>query len=184
METHGMTSRRSLLGGGLLAAAGALGLGSALKRSSAPETVKAQPSAPPRTELTLYGRHMHLHAPDRRSGELPRKGDRHSAYGELLDAPEGAAVGHFSAAHLSLDSPFAAASSLEIHTFDLGDGTLHGLGSAVRGADGHFVILGGTGRYLGATGSYLARQQPRELGGDGTAEFHLTLAGLEVRHAL
>ena len=116
----------------------------------------------------------------RRGRRLPRKGDRHSAYAELLDGPEGAAVGHFSAAHLSLDSPFAAASSLEIHTFDLNGGTLHGLGTAARGADGHFVILGGTGRYSGATGSYLARQLPRELGGNGTAEFHLTLTGLEA----
>ena len=77
---------------------------------------------PSRTELKLYGRHLHLHAPARRAGELPRKGDRHTAYAELLDGPEGSAVGHFSAAHLSLDSPFAAASSLEIHTFDLPEG--------------------------------------------------------------
>jgi hypothetical protein len=148
-----------------------------------------QPSAagavqPSRTELTLYGRHLHLHAPARRAGELPRKGDRHTAYAELLDFPEGSAVGHFSSAHLSLDSPFAAASSLEIHTFDLAGGTVHGLGSAVRGADGHFVVLGGTGKYAGATGSYVARGLPRELGGNGTAEFHLTLAGLEVGHGL
>ena len=87
-------------------------------------------------------------------------------------------VGHFTAAHLTHDSPFAAgASSLEIHTFALKDGTIHGLGSAARGAEGHFVILGGTGRYAGASGSYVARQSSRELGGNGTAEFHLTLAG-------
>jgi hypothetical protein len=85
---------------------------------------------------------------------------------------------------MSLDSPFAAASSLEIHTFDLDGGTIHGLGSAVRGTDGQFVVLGGTGRYVGATGTYLARQLPRELGGNGTAEFHLTLAGMEVGHGL
>ena len=59
----------------------------------------------------------------------------------------------------------------------LQDGTIHGLGSVMRGAEGHFVILGGTGRYAGAQGSYVARQSARELGGDGTAEFRLTLAG-------
>jgi hypothetical protein len=112
---------------------------------------------------------------------VPVKGERHSAYAELFDAPEGRAVGHFSAAHLTHDSPFAATvSSLEIHTFTLPDGTIHGLGSAVRGADGRFVILGGTGVYSGVTGSYLARQSPRELGGNGTAEFHLTLGGQEA----
>ena len=181
METQGATTRRGLLGRGALVAAGVLGLGGAVRRSSAAE---AAPSQPSRTELKLYGRHFHMHAPERRAGELPRKGDRHTAYGELLDGPEGVAVGHFSAAHLALDSPFATASSLEIHTFDLGDGTIHGLGSAVRGADGHFVVLGGTGKFAGATGSYLARQLPRELGGDGTAEFHLSLAGMEVGHGL
>src|SRR5262249_56013857 len=114
----------------------------------------------------------------------PRAGSRHTAYAELLDRPGGTAVGDFTAAHLALDSPFAGASSLEIHTFNLADGTIHGLGSAARGADGHFVILGGTGKYAGATGSYLARRLPRELGGNGTAEFHLTLAGLEVSNAV
>jgi len=168
-----------MLGRALLAAAGVIGLGGAARHSSAAGTVRQS-----RTELTLYGRHLHLHAPTRRAGELPRKGDRHTAYAELLDGPEGSAVGHFSAAHLSLDSPFAAASSLEIHTFDLAGGTIHGLGSAVRGADGHFVVLGGTGKYAGATGSYVARRLPPELGGNGTAEFRLTLRGLEVNHGL
>src|SRR5262245_6882734 len=184
MEAHSVSSRRGLLGRGLLVAAGVLGVGGAVRHSSGAEAAAVQPTAAPRTELKLYGRHFHLHAPTRRAGELPQKGDRHTAYGELLDGPEGSAVGHFSAAHLSLDSPFAAASSLEIHTFDLGDGTLHGLGSAVRGGDGNFVILGGTGRYMGATGTYLARQEPRELGGNGTAEFHLNLAGMEVGDGL
>jgi hypothetical protein len=112
------------------------------------------------------------------------KGDRHTAYGELLDGPDGAAVGHLTAAHLTLDSPFAAAASLEIHTFDLADGTIHGLGTVPRGAVGTFVVLGGTGRFTGATGSYTARVGLRELGGDGTAEFRFTLAGLEGRNGI
>jgi hypothetical protein len=178
-EAQSVSTRRGLLGRGLLVAAGVVGLGGAVRHSSAAEAVK-----PPRTELKLYGRHLHLHAPTRRAGELPRKGDRHTAYAELLDGPDGSGVGHFAAAHLSLDSPFAAMSSLELHTFNLTEGTIHGLGTAVRGAEGQFLVLGGTGRYTGATGSYLARQLPRELGGNGTAEFHLTLAGLEVGHGL
>ena len=35
---------------------------------------------------------------------------------------------------------------------------------------------GDHGRFSGARGSYVARQRSRELGGDGTAEFNLTLA--------
>ena len=182
MDASSVSSRRGLLGRGLLVATGVLGLGSATRSSPAAGAV--QPLRQGRTELTLHGRNLHLHAPERQAGELPHKGDRHTAYAELLDGPEGAVTGHFSAAHLSLDSPFAAASSLEIHTFDLPGGTIHGLGSAVRGADGNFVVLGGTGRYAGATGSYVASRRPRELGGDGTAEFHLTLGGMEAAHGL
>jgi hypothetical protein len=174
-----VSSRRGLLGRGMLVAAGVLGLGGAAKRSS-----ETGPTSPAATELTLFGRQYHLHAPERRAGELPQKGDRLTAYAELAERPGGSAVGDFTAAHLALDSPFAGASSLEIHSFNLADGTIHGLGSAARGADGHFVILGGTGRFAGATGSYLARRLPRELGGDGTAEFHLTLTVPEVSNAL
>lgn len=172
------SSRRGVLGRGLMLAAGALGLGAAQRAdasSSVPSRVWQGTKA---TELKLYGRNFHLHAPDHRAGQVPVKGERHSAYGELLGRPNGKVVGHFTAAHLTHDSPFAVgASSLEIHTFALNDGTIHGLGTAARGAEGHFVILGGTGRYAGASGSYVARQSSRELGGNGTAEFHLTLAG-------
>ena len=35
--------------------------------------------------------------------------------------------------------------------------------------------MGGTGRYAGARGTYVARQRRQELGGEGTAEFVLTL---------
>jgi hypothetical protein len=162
-----------MLGRGLVLAAGALGVGAAQRSASS----RAAPANSTDAELRLYGRNLHLHSAARTRGEVPAKGDRHSAYGELVDRPNGKVVGHFTAAHLTHDSPFAAAaSSLEIHTFTLPEGTIHGLGSAMRGTDGHFVILGGTGRYSNVRGSYVARQRARELGGDGTAEFHLTLA--------
>ena len=67
-------------------------------------------------------------------------------------------------------------SRLEIHTFHLEDGTIHGLGTALRGTAGSFTILGGTGRYAGVSGSYVATQRQREHGGNGTADFHLKLA--------
>jgi len=163
------TSRRSVLGRGLAFAAAAIGLGAANAQAATPETQG--------TELLLYGRNFHLHSRSTRSGQVPEGGDRHSAYGELLRRPGGKVIGHFTAAHLTQASPFAiGASSLEIHTFTLEDGTIHGLGAVARGAEGHFVILGGTGRYTGVTGSYVARQNVRELGGNGAATFHLTLA--------
>jgi hypothetical protein len=174
------SSRRSVLGRGFLLVAGAFGLGAAERPGSARAARKLGA-----TQLRLYGQNFHLQAPSHRPGRIPANGERHSAYGELLDRRGGTVIGHFTAAHLTHDSPFAAAvSSLEIHTFSLGDGTIHGIGSAVRGADGEFLILGGTGRYSGIQGSYLARQGTRELGGNGTAEFRLTLTRREGLHGV
>ena len=169
------TSRRSVIGRGLLLAAGALGISAAARADrpawAAPSTKKDA------VRLKLYGRNFHLHSGSDRPGRVPEKGDRHSAYGELLDRPNGRVLGHFSAAHLTHESPFAAAaSSLELHTFTLTDGTILGLGSVARGTEGQFVVVGGTGRYAGARGGYTALQHLRELGGNGTAEFQLTLA--------
>lgn len=159
-------------------AAGAAGIAAARR----PESATAAPGA---KQLRLYGRNFHLHSPSHRAGQVPANGERHSTYGELLDRPGGKVVGHFTAAQLTHDSPFAAAAStLEIHTFTLTSGTIHGLGAVTRGAEGHFVILGGTGAYAGARGGYVARQATRELGGNGTAEFHLTLAGGEAAHGV
>jgi len=176
-EASRTSSRRGVLGRGLMLAAGALGLGAA----KADASVRVAPfhGTNASEELRLFGRNFHLHAPDHRAGQVPVKGERHSTYGELMTRRNGKVVGHFTAAHLTQDTPFAAGvSSLEIHTFALKDGTIHGLGSVARNAEeGHFVILGGTGRYAGAHGSYVARQNTRELGGNGSAEFHLTLAG-------
>jgi hypothetical protein len=174
------SSRRSLLGRGFLLVAGALGIGAAGGAGSARAARKLGA-----TQLRLYGQNFHLHAPSHRPGQIPTGGDRHSAFGELLDRRGGTVIGNFTAAHLTQESPFAAVvSSLEIHTFTLRDGTIHGLGSALRGADGEFVILGGTGRYAGIQGSYLARQGTRELGGNGTAEFRLTLTRREGSHGV
>jgi hypothetical protein len=180
-EAPRVTSRRSMLGRGALLVAGAFGVGATVKRAGAGDAAAipapASPQVAPPTELRLFARHYHLHSPTHRAGQIPAKGERTSAYGELLDRPKGKVVGHFTAAHLTLDSPFAAGlGSLEIHTFHLGDGTLHGLGAAAPGAEGQFVILGGTGRFADARGGYVAVQRHREAGGNGTADFHLKLA--------
>ena len=178
-EAPRVASRRSVLGRGALLVAGAFGAGVAAKKALPAETKPAVASATPArpTELRLFARHYHMHSPTHRPGEIPGKGERTSGYGELLDRPGGKVVGHFTAAHMTLDSPFTAGlGSLEIHTFHLANGTLHGLGAAAPGAEGQFVILGGTGSFAGAKGGYVARQRHREAGGDGTADFHLQLA--------
>jgi hypothetical protein len=165
-------SRKGFLRRGLFVAVGALGLGAG--RASASGTFTSLPR-----KLTFHGRHFHLHAPDRRAGVVPAKGERLTAYGELLDRPGGKKLGEFSSALFALGSPFgvesATATSLEFHSFTLHDGTIIGLGTAVARGDSVYAIVGGTGRYAGARGTYVAHQRPREVGGNGTAEFRLTL---------
>ena len=63
---------------------------------------------------------------------------------------------------------------MELHTFRLRDGTILGMGSTIDG-ESVFTITGGTGRYAGSRGTYVAQQRLREQGGDGTAEFIIEL---------
>jgi hypothetical protein len=129
--------------------------------------------------LTLYGRHWRTYAPGKRAGELPVRGERLVASGDLLDAPDGEKVGEFHAALFRLGSPAevgpGGAGSLELHTIALPDGSIIAAGTATSDPDREdiFAIVGGTGRYAGARGTYAARQGLRELGGDGTAELTL-----------
>jgi hypothetical protein len=94
----------------------------------------------------------------------------------LLDAAGRTKVGEFYASCACAAAPFGpgplAAANLEYHTLTLEGGTIVGIGTAV-GAENVYAIVGGTGRYAGASGTYEARQSPLELGGDGTAVFTL-----------
>ena len=97
-------------------------------------------------------------------------------YGRLQGEPGGPAIGEFRAATF-LDDAAALGShpaSLEFHTFTLGDDAIFGMGIAADEGS-RFAIVGGSGRYLGARGSYVAEQSPFQVGGDGTARFVLTL---------
>ena len=173
-----MASRRSLLGRGALLVAGALGV-TAAQRSNAAHAAVPLPAkgAAKATELSLYARNFHLQAPTHRAGQLPAGGDRHSAYGELLDRPNGKVIGHFTAAHLPRTprsrQRYRVSRSTR-STSRTGPSTASEPHSAEqRGASS---ILGGTGRYAGVSGSYVATQRQREHGGNGTADFHLKLA--------
>jgi len=107
-------------------------------------------------------------------GHGPTAGGRAAITGDIVDA-SGAFVGRFLGTSTSFDP--GDATSLESHTFQLDDGTIHGMGTVARpGSDEVFAIVGGTGRYLGARGSYVARHMPIELGGDGSAAFTMTFS--------
>jgi hypothetical protein len=90
-------------------------------------------------------------------------------------------VGEFIATYHRVTTPGKVAAhepgSLEQHTFILPEGTIFGTGVTTSGLEsqGQFAIVGGTGRYHAARGSYVARQSHVDFGGDGTATFTFTI---------
>ena len=172
-------SRRTILRSSVLAVgalAGVFGLAGIAERiRSGPQP--ALDTAGP-TTLTLHGTDWHLSAPGLLRGDLPKRGDRVSVTGALSYAPAGENIGTFVASVLHVDAPGHGPYSgvqLETHNFQLPGGTLVGIGSTNKDGDSMYAIVGATGRFLGMTGSYVARQSPIETGGDGTADFTLTL---------
>ncbi len=177
-------SRRGILRGAAASAVGALAVAVGLDRLGGASPVRA--AAPPgaaavpdatvaraaaATSLALRGRGWNLTGVSHRPGRIPGAGERGSVSGELIDPATGASVGTFRSAtfHGGRD-----AADLELHTFDLGDGMLVGMGAS-QGGEGTFAIIGGTGRFAGARGAYAARQGHREVGGDGGADFAFTI---------
>ena len=174
MTSNG-TSRRNLLTRGLVGAAAAIGLGAGAGVTAARTGGGDRETAQRRT-IRLDGRKWTLTTAGRRLGEQVQPGDRGTVHGELLDR-KGRVVGSFLGSHAAAPAQpggLVADASLELHTFTLEDGTLLGMGSSIKGVS-VFSIVGGTGRYQGARGSYTARQGIPELGGDGTASFEIDL---------
>jgi hypothetical protein len=128
----------------------------------------------------LYGAAWHRYGAGHQPGHTPAAGERLTTYGDLLGGPGGTPIGTFHGASFSTGTPFVsdayASGSVEVHTFTLADGTIVGMGAAISDT-ATFAIVGGTGRYLGATASYVARQSPFDQGGDGSAVFSFTFIG-------
>jgi hypothetical protein len=180
MEKRG-TGRRTLLQRGLALIAG----GAALVAGA--RTGRIEAAAPPRHALgtdgtlKLYARKRPLAPPPAGAHGSHRPDGRLLASGELFDTPDGAAVGEFHTNCFCLDTPFgpqAAGSNLEFQVLQLKDGTLFGLcaGSVVNGTAKVHALVGGTGRYAGARGSYFERTANPQSGGHDLVELVVTLA--------
>ena len=143
-------------------------------------TLNSEPTAGAMA-IRLHGANWQLTSPDRPRGVLPQAGQRSSAFGELYDDAGATKLGEFYASSVQFGAPFGAsalaAGAMEMHQFNLGDGTIIGVGTVgdLQGGASVHAIIGGTGRYEGAAGSYTARQRPVELRGDGTADFELNV---------
>ncbi|HEY7282028.1 MAG TPA: hypothetical protein VID47_10580 [Actinomycetota bacterium] len=172
-----MTSRRQMLKSSLALAAGAVGIGAArtAMKGGDPPAEAATRTVRSGNSLSLTARDVHVLGDGRPVGHGPQAGDRTVLSGELVDAG-GRPLGRFLGTATTFDGASPGDSAVESHTFQLPDGTLHGMGTVERGGESVFAIVGGTGRYLGARGSYVATRMPIELGGDGTAAFTMTFA--------
>ena len=131
-----------LAGGGAVAGVAEWKGGRALARS--PEKTAAT--------LTLYARRRPIVSPH---------ADRMTAFGELMDQPDGKVVGSFYTNSLGVNAPFggqaADAPSLELQVLQLADGTLFGLGGGRADGVTARALVGGTAKYAGASGSYIER---------------------------
>lgn len=111
-------------------------------------------------------------------GHLPKAGDQLAVTGELVGSG-GRKIGEFYGSSTFVGAPHGAgpgaASYVETHHFNLPGGTLVGSGTWHVEGVSRFAIVGGTGGYAGATGSYQAQQHPVQLGGDGSASFSFEL---------
>jgi len=162
--------RRTVLKRGIFAAAAAAAAALAVRPGEQRPALATLPIGG-RESIELFGRGWTAHADDLKFGELPKAGERYAVYGDLADGPNGKKVGDFASAVFTLA---AYGSTVELHTLNLTGGSIIGMGSGT-GAKRTFAIVGGTGEYTGARGSYVVEQDIYGFGGTGTAKLSLML---------
>ncbi|MDP9251747.1 MAG: hypothetical protein M3O80_01970 [Chloroflexota bacterium] len=163
-------ARRSVLTRGVAGLAAGLAL-FASRTDGRPTGVASSGTTTAPRDVQLYGRGWRAHADDLKFGELPKAGERYAVYGDLADGPNGKKIGEFASAVFTLA---AHGSTVEMHTLNLASGSIIGMGSG-SGAKRTFAIVGGTGEYTGARGSYVVEQDIYGFGGTGAAKLSLTL---------
>ena len=155
------------------AVAGVAGAGVAAQRAGA---LPLGPAGKP-FKLGIDVRGWRLQVQGKAKGEPLAQGDRAAVFGELLGG--GRKIGEFYSTSVFVGAPMGvgphSAAYVETHHFNLEEGTLLGSGTARPAGPADYAVIGGTGRYAGATGSYSAIQNPIELGGDGSATFNFNL---------
>jgi hypothetical protein len=110
-----------------------------------------------RFHVTRWHTHAHAHRP----GQLPGHNERMNRQGELLDPVTRQMSGEFFATCFcpttSFGGPSGSGAGIEFHTFRLGTDTLFGMGApgTLPGGAQMHAIVGGTGRFAGARGSYV-----------------------------
>ena len=164
-------NRRDLLRAsvGLLGASAGIGAGLAAPAAAAPESARRN------LLLRLSGVDARAHVHGAQAARLPRPNDQLHIHG-IVNGEGESSPGTFTATGVIVRTPSNDASTIvEQHLFALRDGTITGSGQR-GGVSGTFAVTGGSGRYIGAQGSYAARIDAIGAGGTGTAEFDFSLS--------
>ena len=159
------TTRRTMMTRSLLLMAGAVGIGvagtKAVDKATGPE-----PAPAGSTTFTISSPRIRSHAPGSKAGSLPAPGETRVPYGTLVDG-KGRTVGDFSTALMP-----GSGGQIAVQRFVFDDGTLIGMGSSdLDGSE--YAVTGGTGRFDGASGSYVARR----VSGGAEFDFRLRVKG-------
>ena len=163
--------RRTLLQRGLALVGGALGVGAMGGEVHGRSAAVSSPT------FQLVGR--------RRPAARPAKRGHSASHhvvlsGDLLDASGEKTIGSFHTNGFCLEAAFGpslpAQSNIAFETFALAEGTLFGLGPGPSaGGDRTCAVIGGTGRYAGAHGTYTERASSVPSARKGSVEFLFTL---------
>ncbi len=171
-------NRRTVLQRGLAILAGLVGLDVVDPNSR----LHAEVLEPPNSgfqRLRFYARRWQTLSHGHLPGELPVASNPIHRQGDLSSAIGGQKTGEFCATCFFPVSSFGTRNSsganMELHTFALGEDTLFGMGSSQSAGAGQvFAILGGTGRFTGARGSYVISPVAEE-GKQDYTEINITI---------
>jgi hypothetical protein len=164
---------------GLSLLVGAVGVGAAgavlqSGQREASSTTSAAPAAAPvaglsftSTDLSLYVRDVRYATPDLKPGELPTRSMFTSPHGRLEDSA-GTVLGTFAGGVLP-----GSAGQIAFQRFVFPNGTIVGMGSG-KLADEEYAVVGGTGIYAGAIGTYRTRLELGPRGNDAAFTFNVT----------
>jgi hypothetical protein len=177
-----VTSRRFVLTRGLYALVGAGLAGTAIlsgngstrsTTATSPATAdsgaKAASAAGP-LNMSMFVRDVRFTTPGLKLGTLPDFGSAMSPKGRL-ESPTGDQLGKFSSGILP-----GSDGQVAVQRFILSDGSLIGMGSGQLDGE-EYAVVGGTGRFAGAIGSYTVTLQAGTSGRD--AEFAISLTGMK-----
>jgi len=175
MKDRAPTGRRTLLQHGLALLGGGVAIAAGARWSRG---TPAHAASPRKTPLTFYTRIRPLVG----SPLAPSTADRVVATGDLLDAPAGRRVGEFSTNCFCQGSQHgpqtSARSTIEMQVLQLAGGTIFGMSApanADRATKTH-AIIGGTGTFAGARGSYVQRPAASTSGPRDMVEFIVSIA--------